>query len=188
MLLFAHVGLTFGAATAAAGLAEKRPPASLAGWPAVLARSVDIRWLMVGSVLPDIIDKPLGQYILPGLIGTGRAYAHTLLFLVLLSVIAVAVKLRSGRTWALALAAGTFLHLILDAMWRSPRALLWPFLGAGFEHIDLENWAGGLWQALIGNPAVYIPEIVGFLILAWFGILLLRRRRFGAFFIRGEVV
>jgi hypothetical protein len=65
--------------------------------------------------------------------------------------------------------------------------LFWPLLGAGFTSIDIEAWPGQLWQALTSDPAVYIPEIVGFIILAWFGLLLLRRHRVGAFLVRGRV-
>ena len=187
MLLFAHAGLTFGAAAAAAGLTRQRGLSAVAGWPAALARYLDIRWLLIGSLLPDIIDKPLGQYILPGLIGTGRAYAHTLLFLVVLSLAAWIVQHRTGRTWLAALSLGTLSHLILDEAWRIPHALFWPLLGTGFKSIDIEAWPGQLWQALISDPAVYIPEIAGFIVLAWFGLLLLRRRRLGAFLIRGRV-
>jgi inner membrane protein len=189
MLLFAHVGLTFGAAAAAAaGIAENRRLTPVASWPAALSRYLDIRWLMVGSLLPDIIDKPLGQYILPGLIGTGRAYAHTLLFLIVLSAAALIVRWRSGRAWLLALAIGTFAHLVLDQLWTTPQVLFWPLLGAGFAHIDLEAWAGTLWQALVSEPSVYVPEIIGFVILAWFGLALLRRKRVRAFLARGKVV
>jgi len=187
MLLFAHVGITFGAAAAAAGIARRRGLSSVMDWPAALARYLDIRWLMAGSLLPDIIDKPLGQYLLPDLIGTGRAYAHTLLFLIVLSAAAWLVQRRSGRTWPTALALGTLTHLVLDQMWRAPQTLFWPLLGLKLEPTTTENWFGGLWEGLLHRPAVFVPEIIGFLVLAWFGLLLLKRRRFWAFLRRDAV-
>jgi hypothetical protein len=36
----------------------------------------DIRLLILGSLLPDLIDKPLGHIILPE--NNGRIFAHTL--------------------------------------------------------------------------------------------------------------
>ena len=39
----------------------------------------DLFLLVVGSLLPDIIDKPLGLILYHGF-GNGRLYAHTLLF------------------------------------------------------------------------------------------------------------
>jgi hypothetical protein len=40
MLLFGHIGLTIGLAR-------------------TLSREVDVRWVAVAAILPDIIDKPL---------------------------------------------------------------------------------------------------------------------------------
>ena len=187
MLFFAHAGITFGAAAAAAGVAGKHRSSSIADWPAALSRYMDIRWLLVGSLLPDIIDKPLGEYILPGLIGTGRAYAHTLLFLIVLTMAALVIRRQWGKTWGLALAAGTLTHLILDQMWLMPKVLFWPLLGVRFERIDIAGWAGSLWHLLVSDPAIYIPEIIGFLIVGWFGVMLLRRKRVRAFLAQGEV-
>jgi GTP-binding protein len=71
MLLFAHTGITLGTAKVmarAAGWREKGLPAQL-----------DYRLVLIGSMLPDLIDKPLGGVILP--LGNGRIYSHTLLFL-----------------------------------------------------------------------------------------------------------
>ena len=44
MLVFGHVGLTIGLAR-------------------VLSREVDVRWVAVAAMLPDIIDKPLRYFI-----------------------------------------------------------------------------------------------------------------------------
>jgi len=61
MLLFAHVGLA---------LASAR-----------FFNSVSLAFLALGSMLPDIIDKPLGHIFLASSLGYGRIYSHTLLFL-----------------------------------------------------------------------------------------------------------
>ena len=53
----------------------------------------------------------------------------------------------------LALAAGTFAHLILDEMWQVPVTLFWPLLGFSFPVEDLENWASDIWNALLIRPA-----------------------------------
>jgi hypothetical protein len=44
----------------------------------------DYRFVLVGSMLPDIIDKPLGQLVLRNLMSNGRIFSHTLLFLLLI--------------------------------------------------------------------------------------------------------
>ena len=65
--MFAHLGLT---------LAGSR-----------LMRGPDLGFVLLGSMLPDIIDKPLGE-VLFGTPAMGRTIAHTLLFLLLLGAVA----------------------------------------------------------------------------------------------------
>lgn len=82
MLLFVHLGITLGSFEAGVSVYRwltKKPLNLIPYYPAIL----------VGSVLPDIIDKPLGGIILKDTIGNGRIYAHTLLFLLSLFVIGV---------------------------------------------------------------------------------------------------
>jgi inner membrane protein len=137
MLLFAHLGLTL----AAAGRFRRMNPS--------------MTLVALGSMLPDIIDKPLGCFIF-GSASNGRIYAHTLLFLMVLMVLAF---FNPKVTW---LAGGVLAHLFLDQMWSSPVILLWPLLGS-FPLHDPLSLSGYLELLLIGlkNPGVYIPEILG---------------------------
>jgi len=141
----------------------------------------------VGAILPDIIDKPLGMFLFPGFFSSGRIFCHTLLFLVILSSVAVYLFKRRGQTWLIALAFGTFMHLILDGMWFTPRTLLWPAYGWAFERTDLSNWLQNVLYALRTNPGVYIPEITGAIILIIFMIWLVYRRKVYAFVTKGQI-
>ncbi|MDD1762391.1 MAG: metal-dependent hydrolase [Methanothrix sp.] len=145
MLLFAHVGLT---------LASAR-----------LLHRMNLAALALGSMLPDIIDKPLGL-IAFGSPNMGRTIAHTLLFLLLLAALSFCtrdIRLIS-LTW------GVLVHLILDAIWSSPEILFWPLLGPFPEGqlLDtlsyLEMLLGGLM-----NPGILIPELAGLAYLLFFG-------------------
>ena len=149
MLLFAHVGLA---------LATAR-----------LNNRLDLLFLALGSMLPDIIDKPLGMLVF-GSPNMGRTFAHTLLFLLILA--AVSFRLRDIRiasfTW------GVFVHLLLDFMWSSPVTLLWPLLG-GFPdapHMDTFSY---LQMLLLGleEPGILIPELLG---LGYILILIYQKR------------
>ena len=182
MLFLAHPGITLGAATIIANAVNRKP-----SWFDSLSRYLDIRWLLVGSLLPDIIDKPIGQYLFRDTFNNGRIFAHTLLFLIIISSVGVYLYKKQRWTWMLALATGTFAHLILDEMWQTPQTLFWPFLGFSFPRGDLEEWAGNIWEALFSNPSVYIPEIVGLAVLLVLGVYLLRRRGVINFFKRGKV-
>lgn len=86
---------------------------------------------VIGSVLPDLIDKPLG-FLITGTVGYGRIYAHTLLFFLVLLLAGIIVwRMCSPRACHLvgATAAGVLSHQLLDAMWLEPSTWYWPLLG-----------------------------------------------------------
>ena len=178
MLLFGHVGITLGAAAAVAGNVNRREKKS---WFASLSKYLDIRLLVVGSLLPDIIDKPVGQYLFRNTFNNGRIFSHTLLFLVVISGVGFLIYKKQRRTWLLALAAGTFTHLLLDQMWQTPATLFWPVFGLAFPKVDLEGWAQGIFHAMFHDPAVYIPEIIGLAIVLWFAAYAIKRKQIDSF-------
>ena len=188
MLILGHAGITLGAATLLAGAAESRhsSPASKVSWFTHLSSYVDIRILLIGSLLPDIIDKPVGQYLFSETFSNGRIFSHSLLFLVLITAAGFYLYKRHRKVWLLTLAAGTLMHLILDRMWQAPRTLFWPFLGTNFDRIDLTNIVYNVLLEFLSNPALYIPEAVGMAILLWFGLELVKKRRIGTFFKYGK--
>jgi inner membrane protein len=185
MLLFAHPGITLGAATLIADAVNRNNKKPL--WFSSLSRYLDIRWLLVGSLLPDIIDKPVGQYLFRDTFNNGRIFSHTLLFLIVVSSVGFYLFKKHHQVWMLALAAGTFTHLVLDEMWKIPATLFWPVMGFSFPTEELEGWARSIWEALFSDPRVYIPEAVGLVVLLILGLSIIRRKKVGAFIKRGEV-
>jgi len=164
MLLFAHTGITLGTAKVmarAAGWREKGLPAQF-----------DYRLVLVGSMLPDLIDKPLGGVILP--LGNGRIYSHTLIFLLVMFGAGLSIWLWNRKAGGLVLAGGTALHHILDFMWQDPKTYLWPLYGWGFPMGEAGDWLS-LWVAKLAVPQVLIPEIIGLLILVVFAFELLTK-------------
>jgi membrane-bound metal-dependent hydrolase YbcI (DUF457 family) len=137
MLLFAHVGLALAAASP--------------------VKRLDLWFVALGSMLPDLIDKPLGLLVF-GTPAMGRTFAHTLLFLLIL--VSLAVYFRDIRMASLCF--GVFTHLALDFMWRSPVTLFWPFLG-GFPPAEYMDPVSYLEMLLYGleNPVVLVPELLG---------------------------
>jgi membrane-bound metal-dependent hydrolase YbcI (DUF457 family) len=213
MLVFGHTGITLGIAVLLAGLTttgrsprnrkvrvdtlrSPSPQATVetdysetgkASWVESLAGYVDLRLLLIGSLLPDIIDKPIGQFFFRETFSNGRIFSHTLIFLALITIVGFFLYRRRSRTWLLALSFGTFTHLVLDQMWRDPHTLLWPAYGLAFERIDLTNWVPNIFHALFIDPQVYVPELVGLVTLVWFAQLLMRRRTVFAFLKWGKV-
>jgi membrane-bound metal-dependent hydrolase YbcI (DUF457 family) len=84
-----------------------------------------------GSVLPDLIDKPVGIMLFYQTSGYGRIYCHTLLFTVLVFFFGIIVYSRYKSTGIVivALATGIITHQLLDAMWLEPVNWFWPALG-----------------------------------------------------------
>lgn len=208
MLFFAHTGITLGSAlllgkvlskdyshhspqTRAAASASSSPSSESHAiptddnlpWFTSMARRMDYRLILIGSLLPDIIDKPIGMLFL----SNGRIFCHTLLFLVIISSAAVYLFKRHEQTWLIALSFGTFIHLILDGMWLAPRTLLWPAYGWAFESEDLTNWVQNMLYALRTDPAVYLPELVGAIILVGFTAQLVYRKGVYAFIRKGTI-
>lgn len=179
MLIFAHTGITLGAsAIVAFSLKDQRLPLrNRTSWFAALSGYLDIRLLLIGSMLPDIIDKPLGLLFLRDTLSSGRIYSHTLLFFVLITVAGLLLYRLRHSTWMLVLATGTLTHLVLDQIWTTPKTLFWPFLGTEFDRIVVTGWISNILDALRTHPEVYIPEAIGFIILVWFGLSLIFRKQ-----------
>jgi len=206
-LLFAHTGITLGAGVLIASLTARyfarraaRPQkCSLASRDSdrqesnspipreSLLNHVDLRFLFVGSLLPDIIDKPIGHFFFRETFSNGRIFSHSLFFLVIISLIGYYVYKRYTKTWLLAISFGIFMHLILDQMWFNLHTLLWPILGFVFEKGDITDWLPSLILSLQTDPLVYVPELIGLLILVWFTVSLVHRRRFLDFLRFGRV-
>lgn len=201
MLFFGHLGIALGAAWLPGQIVALTNPGSVKlpdETPAEhsdrlssvislpFARKVDYRLLFVGSLLPDIIDKPLGLFFLRDAISNGRIFSHTLLFLILGTLAGICLYRKRRATWLLAISLGTFTHLVLDGMWGMPRTLLWPLFGFAFDKPDLTDWLPGIIHELTSDPTVYIPELVGIVILVYFSITLVSRRKVIRFLKLGE--
>ena len=207
MLVLGHTGITLGAATLLAGVlgnsrchettrneaiesTTHHPqviPNRKALWLTLLASRIDIRLLLVGSLLPDIIDKPVGQFFFRETFSNGRIICHTLLFLILVTIAGIYLYRRHSKSWLLPFSFGTFTHLIFDQMWLTPHTLFWPLLGLTFERSDISNWMPNIFRALLTDPVVYIPELVGVVILTCFAWWLFRRGNIHLFIKYGQV-
>jgi len=130
-------------------------------WPAGLALvlvwmifrdpAIDYRLVVVGALLPDVVDAPFG----------GARVLHTVVASV---VLLVGVMLgtrhrRQLRRRLLAVPIGTFLHLVLDGMWTRTETFWWPFLG---RHLD-----GGLPPLDRPLAVLVLQEVAGAAALAW---------------------
>jgi inner membrane protein len=208
MFIFAHAGITLGGAAIISGAAagyqrlhrrnvtissgrQKTPSIPKTTFSEIiglnsLTRFLDVRLLILGSMFPDIIDKPLSFFGF----GDGRSITHTLLVTLIFVLASLYLFLRYRQTWLLAVAFGMCTHLILDSMWVAPETLFWPLFGWIFPSSPYRmsfTQIGIWWHTLITNPAVDISEAVGFLILAGFTSILIYQNQLKSILIKGKV-
>ena len=215
MLVLGHAGITLGAAVLLSGAlsrngspangaeGEKGQPRAPAGpsssrdraafngpsWATFLSRYMHLRLLLIGSLLPDIIDKPVGLFFLRETLNNGRIFCHTLLFLVLLTLAAFYLYRRYGETRLFTLSFGTSTHLVFDQMWLTPRTLLWPVFGLTFDKLEFTftSWISYIVHNLLTYPDVFIPELIGAVIITGFIGILVRRRGVRVFVRYGQI-
>jgi len=111
----------------------------------------DYRLLLVGAVVADLIDAPLG--------GARVLHSVTGSVAVLVVVMAVTAGRRPIRKRLLAIPIGTFLHLIFDGAFGNTKVFWWPFGGLGFGDAPLPSWDRGAVSIVL--------ELLGLLMCAW---------------------
>lgn len=144
-------------------------------------RGLPLFYLLLGTVLPDILDKSLYYAMMLstgrhgadlGLISGTRTFGHTGIFLITLTLFAL---MRRSKPWA-AIALGIATHLLLDnitdRMLIQPgepssalMALVFPAMGFKFATIPYANLEEHL--SSLKHPFLWVSEIVGIGLLAW---------------------
>jgi membrane-bound metal-dependent hydrolase YbcI (DUF457 family) len=121
-------------------------------WQVFRDPAIDYRLVMLGALLPDLVDGPFG----------GARVLHTLLasVMLLLVVMLVTGRRRTLRRRLLAIPIGTFLHLLLDGMWARNKVFWWPFLGRHFGDRGVPSF---------GRPlgVLLVQELAGLVLLVW---------------------
>jgi inner membrane protein len=147
--------------------------------------TVDYRAVLLGSMLPDIFDKPTWLFAFGGMFPTGRGYAHSLLFNLILLTAAL-VLFRYKKSWLLTVSFSSVIHLLLDQIWKEPVVLLWPLFGR-LPESETAGWYSYIIEVLFSDPSVYIPEIVGFAVLLFLAFRLAVRRESTNFIKTGAI-
>lgn len=143
------------------------------------ANNMDIRLIFLGALLPDLIDKPLGMFILRDELSSARIFAHTILFQVILLLAALVLLFRFSKAWLFTIFFTSLWHLVLDKMWQQRSVVLWPFYGDGFVKENVDAWVEYIIKKAIFKPYAYTGEIIGIAILIVLVISLYKRRKRG---------
>ncbi len=129
-------------------------------------RRIDYRFILIGSVLPDVIDGVLGLFFFEG--RSGRWIAHSILAVITVTVV-ILIGFRGERrqSW-FGIGVGWLLHLVGDGMWRAPVTFLWPAFGTEFAGVPREPYSWDLLVHPLDHLGTWGGELVGLAILAWF--------------------
>jgi membrane-bound metal-dependent hydrolase YbcI (DUF457 family) len=127
---------------------------------------MDLRFLILGAVIADVVDTPIGLVGYASF-GTVRLASHSLLVasIVMVAVVVMTRRGRPRRRW-MALAVGMLAHLLFDAMWGNQETFLWPFLGFEFTAAGPVTVSGYL-RELVTDPLMWAGEAAGFAYLVW---------------------
>ena len=164
MFLFGHLGITLGIAVLLLRALKIEPDRQLYGA------------ILVGAILPDLIDRPICEILLADSLSNGRLIAHTLLFAIILVLIGVYIYNRKGELWGLLLGGAALLHLCEDQMWLIPETFLYPLFGLAFPHGFVEPYWWEYFIAAFFRTYSLAPdaafalysEVIGMTILALF--------------------
>ncbi len=130
--------------------------------------NMDLRFLVLGALLPDLIDTPIG-FLFWSSCENVRLAAHSLLFAaVVMTVVLLATRRGRPRKQWMPLAIGVLLHLVLDAMWRQPETLWWPFRGWAFTSTGYAT-VGEYLSWLLTDPVTWVGEAAGLAYLLYLG-------------------
>lgn len=112
--------------------------AVLSVWYVFRDPSFDHRLLLVGAVLPVVVDAIFG----------GARVLHSVTFAVLLlAVLMVATSGRKPiRKTLLGLPIGLLLYLVFSGAWMNADVFWWPFTGLDFDDAPHPVWERGWWN------------------------------------------
>lgn len=128
-------------------------------------RRVDYRFILLGAVLPDLIDGVSCSFYT---CGGGRGVAHSLIANVAVTVLIILLLRGETRLSVFGIGVGWLLHLVADGMWDAPRTFFWPVAGTDFAMTPSEPYSWELFTDPLAHAWTWAGEFVGILILAWF--------------------
>lgn len=133
---------------------------------------VDVRFLLAGAILPDLIDLPVGTLIFAHRYSTGELWFHSLIIptIYMIGVLLFTRRGRRRRAW-MALGVGWLFHLLLDGMWVNDEVFLWPFFGWEIPPGAAPYWPLA-WERALSDPWRWITEAIGIAYLVWLWIAL----------------
>lgn len=124
----------------------------------------DLRWLLAGTVLPDVVDKAVGDVLFRSYFQNGRIFFHTVLLTLLFLLAGTYGWTRKRDARLLLLSLGMASHLLLDRIWTEPTTALWPSLGPFLRHPSAQTLLEEVMEYL-RDPVFWATETAGTVVL-----------------------
>lgn len=124
----------------------------------------DLRWLLAGTVLPDVVDKAVGEVLFRSYFQNGRIFFHTSLFALFFLLGSLWSWSRRRDARLLLLSLGMVSHLVLDRIWTEPTTALWPSLGPFLRHPSDLTLLEEVMEYL-RDPLFWVTEAAGAVLL-----------------------
>jgi hypothetical protein len=146
MFVLGHIGLTLGILIGFLVLFKKTD----------LLQELDLRLIIFIALIPDLIDKIIGHVILHESLNNGRLVSHTLVFLIMFSIIFYTII--KTKWWVFSFAI--LMHQVLDLMFIEYETWFWPAFGWEFKIKYINIWSQWF-EALRSDPYIITGEILG---------------------------
>jgi len=179
MIFLGHVGITTAAVKAYEKISSKKIKKD--------KLSIDYRVVMIGAMLPDIIDKPIGAYFFRSTFHNSRIFSHSLVFSIALMILGSYYFYRRKNNHVFILGVCSLIHQTLDSMWLYPGILYWPAYGWKFPTRPEGQWLESSLAKLLTDPYVYVPEIIGAVIIAYYVIRVITKETIKEFLKYGRL-
>ena len=112
---------------------------------------------IISSLIPDLIDKPLG-IIFPELV-SGRTIFHSLFIVLIVAIIVLIISKNRYMLYGVAVACCIFIHQLLDAMWLNKNIWAYPLFGQ-FPLVTPPDYTGYYLWIEITTPSEWIFLLV----------------------------
>lgn len=183
MLIAGHIGLTVGVVKIYEKMTKKNSTKD--------SNFIDYRIVVLGSILPDIIDKPLVQIIYGLRNHDGHLIAHSFIFSVLLIALGIIIFFTKKNKNVLLLGFCSLIHQLFDKAILLPNIFLLPNVNSSnfillkrleFVHnITLPIYTRFPYlrdtMTYFEKPYVFISEVIGFIIIVYFICKLLKSKK-----------
>ena len=175
--------IRFNAAASEFAIDPGAAPKSIA---ARLVWAIDYRLILIGALIPDVIDKPLVFLVNPHFVNSSlRSIGHSLVGVAVMLSLVWVVTRGWQRMPILSFGAALLVHLLFDRIWEMPEVLEWPVRGLvlPMQDIPFSHW----YRVHFSQLPTTLPDLIGIALLFLFAGQMIRNRSVIRFFKTGQV-